>query len=517
MQRERISQAAGLVGLVLLALGAGLYAINSPLAMLTNALLIGGAVVLLLFVVLNIRVIGAFSRKRSSRYGANMVVMIVLFATVVVIVQALAARHSYRYDLTRNKRFSLAGQTTNIARGLDADVELYGFYQQSDPDRNRAQDLFEQYAHETSRIRYELIDPDRNPARTGAMGVSDYGTVIVQYGDKREQVTSISEETLTNAILKVTREEKKVVYFTLGHGEKDLSSQEPTGYSIMKEAIKNENYDIKSLSLFDEPAVPDDCQLLIIAGPTNDYFDSEITKIHEFLSKGGNALFLLDPKLSFPNIEDLLLRYRVILSNDVVVDPYSRIFGADYTVPVVTQYVDHPITRDIDVATFYPLARSVRIAPADVEGVTVQYLAQTGKSAWGETDLEGVRGGQAVRGEDDSPGPVSIGLIASRKFEDGQPSAAGQDESKVVVFGDSDFADNSAFRVSGNADLLLNVVNFLAEEKDLIAIRPKQGLGDRLFLTASQGRLVFLVSVVLLPVSVMGFGVSVFAKRRKLG
>ena len=517
MSKERITQTAGFLGLALLAMGAGLYAINSPKTALTHAFVLAGAALFLLYVALNIRVIATLLRRRSSRYGANMVVMIILFASIVVVVQALSARHSYRYDLTRNARFSLAGQTNNILRGLDSDLEIYGFYKQSDPNRSRAEDLFGQFAHETNHIRYELIDPDRNPTKTSTMGVTSYGTIVIRYGDKREQITAISEEALTNAVLKVTRDVEKVIYFVTGHGEKDLSSSEPSGYSIVKEAIENENYEVISLSLFDKPAVPADCHLLVAAGPKNDYFDSEITKISEYLAGGKNALFLLDPQLSLPNIGGLLARYRVVLVNDVVIDPYSRIFGTEYTVPVVTQYIDHPINRDIDVATFYPMARSVRIAPADIEGVTVQYLAQTGESAWGETDLEGIKGGQAVRGEDDSPGPVSIALTASKKYRDGLPSPSGPDESQIVVFGDSDFADNSAFRVSGNADLFLNVINYLAEEKDLIAIRPKEALGDRLFLTVSQGRLLFLVSVVLLPLSVMAVGVSVFVKRRKLG
>ena len=490
---------------------------TNPEPATTRTLLLAGAVLLVAYGGLNIRAIIAFFSKRSSRYGANMAMMIVLFVCIVVIVQALSVRHSRRFDVTRNKRFSLADQTLNILGSLENDVELYGFFKQASPERDRVQNLFDQYAHTTNRIRYELIDPDRSPTRTSEMDVKTYDTIVIQYGDRREQIASITEEALTNGILKITRDVRKVVCFVIGHGEKDPYSEKPSGYSIMREAIESQNYEVRILSLFDEPVVPEDCQLLVVAGPTQDYFDSEIAKVTGYLTVGKNALFLLDPQRSFPNLETLLVRYRVMLENDVVIDPYSRIFGTEYTVPVVTQYVDHPITRDIDVATFFPMARSVRLAPPDIPGVTAQYLARTGKTAWGETDLEAVQYGEAARGEEDSSGPVSIAMIASKKYQDGMPSEIGADESTSVVFGDSDFADNSAFRVSGNGDLLLNVVNFLAEEEDLIAIRPKPALGDQLLLTAAQGRLIFLISVVLLPLSVLGFGVSVFVNRRKLG
>ncbi len=517
MRRGRIAQVTGFLALILLVIWAALYAVNSPQTAVRSTLLLVGVALLVGYFVLNFRAFHAVFRTRSSRYGANMAVMIVLFTSIVVIIQALSARHGLRFDLTRNKRFSLAEQTINVTGTLQRDLELYGFYKQSDPDRERAKDLFAELSHVSSRIRFEFIDPDRDPAKTEAMGVTSYGTIVVRYGEKRQELTDLSEEALTNALLKVTRDAPKTIYFVVGHGEKDLTNEEPNGYAVLKKAVENENYGVKTVSLFDEPAVPDDCQLLVVAGPTTDYFESEMTKINEYLTKGRNALFLLDPRLALANIERFLGSYRVVLGNDVVIDPYSRLFGTEYTVPVVTQYVQHAITRDMDVATFYRMARSVRIAGDELDGVTVQYLAQTGKSAWGETDLEGVTAGQAVRGDDDLSGPISIALVATKKTPQPEPTAMGSEESQIVVFGDSDFADNSAFRVSGNADLFLNVINFLAEEEDLIAIRPKQGLGDRMFLTASEGRFIFLVSVVLIPASVIGFGISVFVKRRKIG
>jgi len=115
---------------------------------------------------------------------------------------------------------------------------------------------------------------------------------------------------------------------------------------------------------------------------------------------------------------------------------------------------------------------------------------------------------------------VAIAAIASKKLPPGgnQPSPApSTEQSKIVVFGDSDFAGNSSFRVSGNGDFFLNTVNYLAEEKDLISIRPKQSLGDRIFLTAKQGRFVFLLCVVLIPVSVLTLGTSLFIRKRKKG
>jgi ABC-type uncharacterized transport system involved in gliding motility auxiliary subunit len=515
--KERVYQVVLVIGLAMVVIGATLYAVNSEQRTLTYGMLIAGTSVLVLCGALNYRLIVTFVKKRSSRYGANMIVMIVVFTATLVIIQTLSIRHSYRYDLTRNKRFSLAEQTTGILDSLDQNVDLYAFYQKSAPDKPRAEDLLKRFAHRTTRFQYQFIDPDQRPQRAKDMGIVTYGTIVVEAGGTREYVKDLNEENLLNAIVRATRDEVKVVYFVRGHGEKDPVSDKPAGYSIAAEALEKENFEVKTVSLFDEDVVPEDCSVLVVAGPKRDFIESEIEKIKEYLRKGRNAFFLIDPQTDLPNIQGLLGTYKIVINNDAIVDPFSRVFGGDYSVPVVTAFENHPITRNFDVAVFFPTARSVGIAETDVEAVTVQYLAKTGKSAWGETNLDLIDRGQAVKDEEDYPAPLPIALIAVKRFEDGVPDSTGVDRSEVVVFGDTDFADNGSFRLSGNADLFLNVINYLAEEKDRIAIRAKRGLGDRLLMTESQGRFIFLISVVVLPLSVITFGATVFVRRQRRG
>jgi ABC-type uncharacterized transport system involved in gliding motility auxiliary subunit len=515
MGRQQISQVLGYAGLALLVVGAGLYAVNSPQRNLTYAAVASGLILLLAFAGLNWTVIVGYVGRRSSRYGANMAAAIVLFSCIVVIVQALAARHSVRYDTTRDKRFSLAGQTLNVLAGLERDLELFAFFATGTVERDYAESLLDQYAHHSTRIHYELIDPDQKPARAREFEVKTPGTTVVRYGKRSEHLTRISEDILTNTILKLTREEAKAVYFVWGHGERDISSQEAFGYSIMKSAIEKENYVGRAISLFEEQSVPEDCEVLVIAGPKKDYLAGEIAKIEDYLSGGGNALFMMDPVETLPLLEGVLTRYRALLEQDVVIDPFSRVSGRDFTVPVVREYVEHPITLPMNEVTLFPVARSVNISATDVTGVRAQYLMLASKSAWGEIDLDSFKRGTARMDDEDIAAPIALAMISTRTYENGEPMEGGADESKIVLFGDSDFAANSSFRILGNGDLLLNTINFLAEEKDLIAIRTKETLGDRLFLTASQGRFIFLLCVVLLPVAVISFGTTVFMRRRR--
>jgi ABC-type uncharacterized transport system involved in gliding motility auxiliary subunit len=515
--RDRLVQIIGFLGAALVFTGVALFAVNTGERGFAAGAFIAGLSLVIICGLVNHRRLLAFMSKRSSKQGANAVVVIVVFATILIIIQTISVRHSYRHDFTRNKRFSLAGQTMSVLDSLAEDVTAYAFYKKDSSDRFRAKGVFDQFAHRTPRFSYEIIDPDQKPQQAREMNIVAYGTTVVEAGGKREHIKSMSEENLLNAIVRATSGGVKVVYFILGHGEKDPASEKPNGYSIAAGEIEKENYEVRTVSLFEEESIPDDCVVLVSAGPRTDYLDSEIDKLRRWLYRGGNAVFLFEPRTDLPNLEALLANYRVTINNDAIVDPFSRVFGGDYSVPVVTEYGNHPITRDFDVATFFPTARSVSISEENKEAVTAIYLAMTGKSAWGETDLHLIENGQAVRSEGDNPAPVPIGLVSEKRLRDGVPDPLGPDQSAVVVFGDSDFGDNSSFRLSANSDLFLNIINYLAQEKDRIAVRAKEGLGDRLFLTASQGRFIFLVSVVLLPLAVIVFGITVFLRRRKAG
>jgi ABC-type uncharacterized transport system involved in gliding motility auxiliary subunit len=479
-----------------------------------------GILALAVFIFLNREAITLFSRKRSSRHGANMLVMILLFACIVIIIQALSSRHNARIDLTRNQRFSLSGQTTNLLDRLNKDIEIHAFFKRGSPDRQWAESFIKQYAHKSERVRPQFVDPDQNPQLAQDMGVTNYGMTVVKCGPRKELLTELNEGSLTNAILKVYRDTVKGVYIVKGHGEKNPRNKELNGYSFMSEAVEADNYSVYTISLLEVDSIPSDCYLLIIAGPENDYLPSEIDIIEEYLSRGRNAIIMIDPQTELPNVEALLARYNVALDNNIIIDHYSRRSGGDYRVPLVSEYENHPITRNFNESIFFPLARSVRIIEElQLGDVEARYLIKTGKFAWGESDMEGIRLGSAALGEEDVAAPVPIAVIATRKMAIADTSGTGgtSKTSTIIVFGDSDFANNSSLKILGNDDFLLNTVNFLAEEEDMISIRPKQALGDRVYLSPSQERFIFLVSVVVLPLIVIVFGTSIYMRRRKSG
>jgi ABC-type uncharacterized transport system involved in gliding motility auxiliary subunit len=459
---------------------------------------------------------------RNLRFGTNLVIAAVAVLGIIAVVEAISLRHSYRLDLTANKRYSLSPQSRQLLAELPQPVKATAFYQDTQTGREAAKDLLEQYAYYGKQFTYEFIDPDRNPGLAKHYGITSYGTIVLESGAKEEKVQSADEENLTNALLKVVREGKKVVYFLEGHGEHSLNNSERDGYAEAKRAIESQNYVVKSLSLLTEAKMPDDASILVIAGPHKDLLDPELTEITRFIDRGGKVMFLLDPE-GPQGLHKYLTDYGIQVVEGVVVDLVSRLFGADYLMPVITSYEQHPITKNFEVASFFPLALEVKTTDKMPERVSAQVLAKTSPNSWLKRDLEELKAELRAEGRPllnerlDEKGPLPVAAVATVTMRAEAGSAKEPKKARIVVFGDSDFASNNYLNLSGNRDLFLNTVSWLAEEENLIAIRPKDSGQFFTPVTANQEVLIFWLSMIVLPAVVIGSGVATYIWRRQRG
>jgi gliding motility-associatede transport system auxiliary component len=207
----------------------------------------------------------------------------------------------------------------------------------------------------------------------------------------------------------------------------------------------------------------------------------------------------------------------------VVVDLVSRIFGADYLMPVITSYEEHPITKNFEVASFFPLALEVKTTDKMPERVSAQVLAKTSPNSWLKRDMEELKAELRAEGRPllnegrDEKGPLPVAAVATVTARPEGASNKDPKRARIVVFGDSDFASNNYLNLSGNRDLFLNTVSWLAEEENLIAIRPKEGGQFFTPVTADQERLIFWLSMIVLPAVVIGAGVATYMWRRQSG
>ncbi|MEE9613806.1 MAG: Gldg family protein [Thermodesulfobacteriota bacterium] len=514
--KGRILPFIGLLGLLLMAVGGVSYAVIGEMTTPVAVLIWSGLLLALFFFYVYFPEIKDVISGRSARYGFNMVVMVGIFASILTMTALMSVKYKAQWDLTKSGRYTLSDQTLKILKGLERDVEAVAFYRSDERTRQEMEDLLEIYASRSSRFSYWFVDPDKKPGTADKYGVTSYRTTLMMSGANREAIGVESEERITNAILKVTKDETKKIYFLKGHGENSILNDRKEGYKAISESLGKERFEVEELLIIEAGGVPEDAAVLVVSGPKKELLPDELTAITAYVQGGGSALFMLDPR-TVPGVAGFLAGYGFHIGDDIIIDTLSQVFGANYLVPVVTTYEkDHPITEEFDLMTFFPLARSVSVQVTPEAGIYT--LMSSGDSSWGETDRESLEEGKAEYTEGtDRPGPVPLAaVITVEALKEGDAENEGKrmKYGKIVVFGDSDFVSNTHINLAGNRDLFLNTVSWLAEEADLIAIRKKTTGMTPVILTSTQGRLILWFGVVIPPTLVAVVGFAVFMRRR---
>ena len=450
----------------------------------------------------------------------------VAFIGILALVALIGQRHPLRLDLSEGKQYSISEQSQKIVEALKGDISIKGFFQEADPNREKTRDLLETYRYYSKKITYQFIDPDREPSLAKHYMIRTYGTLVLEGFGKTQTITTGDEESITNAILKLTQEKQRVVYFLTGHGDRDISNFDKDGYSTAKAAIEKENFLVKTLNLLEDPRIPEDAALVVVAGPQRALMSTEIEALRQYLAGDGSLMLLLEP-FSNGGLNDFLEHYGITISADIIVDTMSRVFGASYLIPVITEYSHHKITDGFNVACFFPTARSVKSADKVPPSVDITELASTSPYSWSETEFQfGQPEPPKFDETKDKKGPINVALIASvsnKPPSNGQKSdehgtVKGENpggQGQILVFGDSDFASNGYFNMQGNSDFFLNSVNYLGEQENLITVERPKTSGTPLTLSRSQSQLLFWVGLFLMPVVVLVSGLAVFRLRRK--
>ena len=522
---RRLIEIIGLLGVALVLSAAAVFFLEAEWQPYSRWLAWGGLVCTLVYMLGNWRETASIFAGRSVRLGTMSAASIVLVLAILAGINYISSREHKRWDLTAAGQFTLSPQSVKVLGSLDSPLALTVFAR--DADFSSYRDRLGQYEYASKQVKTEYIDPDKKPGPARQLGIQSFGTIAVQYKGRIERVTGKSEQDITNGIIKVVTGQERKVYVTQGHGEKDPGSSERTGYSAVAAQMTRDNYKVEKLPLAQAGQVPDDAAAVVVAGPRTDFLPGEIDALAAYLGKGGHVMLMLDPpdKADDPPLANLIAfahLWGMEVGRNVVVDisGVGRLLGTDETVPVAVNYPSHPIVQGLDTLTAFPLARSVTPVGGGVGGHFAQAFVETGSKSWAEADLKTLLSGGKVSFDEkkgDTRGPITIAAAASApvaapagKPDSGEPKP----ESRVVVFGDSDFGANFALGVSGNKDLFMNAVNWLAQQENLIAIRPREADDRRLTMTSGQQTQVVVLSLFLLPLAILGSGVYAWWRRR---
>jgi ABC-type uncharacterized transport system involved in gliding motility auxiliary subunit len=452
-------------------------------------------------------------RARQTKYGAYAAVYILVVLAIVVVANVLADRYNKSLDTTSNKQYSLSDQTKKIVSGLKQNATITYFNQSTRFQQGK--DVLDEYASLSPKIHIEYVDPDKNPQLARAAGIRDFGTAVVQIGDKKDTAKSVTEEGLTGAFIRVLKGTTRTVCFVAGSGEHAIDDTERDGLSQFKDVLAKDEYQAKAIDLLQKAEVPSDCTTLVIAGPTHDYQQSQVDAIKTYVENGGRAFFMLDPPIQFGRsqiaandaLTNLLASWGVTLDKDMILDlnPVGQLAGLGPQVALVTTYSSQPIVSGMrGSAVGFPLSRSMEIKNAGK--TSVEKLFDSSSSSLATSNLSSPE--VTVADPNNRKGPLTI--AAAGTYNTGKQNSQG----RFVVTGSSSWAANRFLGFNGNSDLALNTVNWLSSDEDMISIRPKQQEDRRITMTRAQLNLVRATSQFVLPLLVVLTGTMVWWKRR---
>jgi len=471
-------------------------------------------------------------QNRTVIYGGTSALAVLLVAGILLFIVVLGNRYSLRWDLTRYQSHSLSAVSRTLLKEVKKPLTMTVFLPEGSPERVQAQEVLELYTRANPRIQVKFLDPIRNPVRADEAGYRRPGNVLLEYEGREQLAEAAEEELLSEALRKVLQKERKHVYFLTGHGERS-GSQERRGFKTARKALETEGYQVADLNLLREGEVPKNAAVVIIAAPQKDLLPNEVEVLKSYLDRGGRIFILLEP---FHNagLKTFLAGYGVNLDNGIVFELNQLTTDRAILSPIVTQYNPHRITENFSLITLFPGPRPLFLN-RELKTVTLIPLVTTSGSSWekiGQEWKEGKVENQALYDpKTDKKGPFTLAALAEPR-SNGKPESAEQksaatepkkaDSQKsdnkrqayLAVFGDADFAADEFFNQLGNGDLFLNTVNFLAAEEKQIIIRQPEKKFEPLLLTGWKTVLIFMVSVILLPLVMLTAGVAAYLRRR---
>lgn len=462
------------------------------------------------YIILDVRSILGFFKSRHAKFGSNSLVLTLAVVGILVIVNLFIYNNDVAWDLTEDKVNSLATETIEILENLQLPVEATAYYTSS-TSSDTAETLLQNFERNANGLfTYEFINPYDDPVAANEAGITQDGTIILTVEGQTEEITSITEENLINAVIKLQNPEETVIYALTGHGEGDFLESGDYSLTVLEELMESKNYRVETLNLVSSPTIPDDAEAIFIVAPQVPLDQSEVDLISEYLAEGGSLILFSEPDFlteiadqTDPLADYLAESWGVTLGKDMIID--TSVDPSEYA--IANQYSDHDIMEQVDnYITFFPTSRSITLS--DVDDVSYDELVLTSSYSWAETDTEGILNDEADYDEDDIAGPVAVAVALENSSTD----------ARVVIVGDSDFANDTYVEYYANLDLAMGIVDWAAENEELISITSAEETERVLISPTNATKLaIILGGLVGLPLLVTATGIIIGVHRKRTG
>lgn len=468
-----------------------------------------------------------FQTKSMKIGGYSLLISVVVIAIAIVVNYFVGELPSTvtKFDVSDSEMFTISEQTEKIVSSVDQDVTIYLIAVSGEED-TRITEVLGRYEAMNDKIKVVYRDPalypnfvgnytDETLSANSIIVESSLRSRVISYEDIYVTDTSSyyttgsvsysfnAENMISSAINYVTTEDLPILYSLTGHGEMEIGTS-------LQESIDNENIEVKSLSLLETESVPEDCDCLLISGPTSDISEEEATAISAYLENGGRMLLFTDfTENTLTNLLGLMENYGVTGSNNVVFEGNS---DNSYMYPyyLLPTQGSHEITDPLINGNYHilqPLAHGITIQETYRSTLNITGLLNTTDSAYAKTDPNNAA---TLEKEDgDLDGPFYTGVAVSEAFDD--------KETRIVWFSSSSLLDQSinTFVSGANYNLVLNSIGWMCDREETISIRAVDLTQETLLVTDMQKNIWSVVLCFILPVSVIALGLIIWTKRRK--
>jgi ABC-type uncharacterized transport system involved in gliding motility auxiliary subunit len=452
------------------------------------------------------------TRRSRLLLRLQSLIFTVLFIAIIGMLAWLSTQYVYQTDWTSGARNTISDGSRRLLDAMDQPVQISAFVREDELTRNQIKDLIGTYQRFKDDITLEFINPDLAPERIRELGIASGGEIVIRYRDRIEKIQTLSERHLTNALLRLTRQDQRWIVFLTGHGERYAGGETNHGLGEFSQELERKGLNVQSINLV-ESEIPSNTNLLVLASPQTAMLPGEMHKLQSWIEKGGNLLWLGEPDTP-PGLEPLSEQLGIHFLPGTVVDATTQMFGIENpTFVVITGYPRHDISREMTTVTVFPEAAALETN--DSAAWNVVPLLTTLEHSW--TEVGEVAGEISFdSNEDERAGPLDIGVALTRSLaSETDEEDAGTPEQRVVVIGDGDFLSNTYLGNPGNLDLGLNIVRWLSHDDASIEIRVKSAPDTTLVLGRVAQAVIAIGFLIGIPLLLLLLGIGIWLRRRR--
>ncbi len=445
-----------------------------------------------------------------SRLRLQNLLFLLLFGALIGLLAWLSNRYVWQLDWTHGGRNTLSPASQTLLGRLAGSVHITVFARPDSARGGAVRILVDRYRRYKPEIEVSFVNPETAPGQTRALDIQQDGELSLEYQGRRERLTLPNEQNLTNALQRLSRQGERTVLFLEGHGERRPHGQANHDYGDFGREAEAIGLRLQELNLTRQPYIPRETAALAIASPQVALLPGEVQVILDYVTQGGNLLWLLEPNED-RGLQGLAEVLGVRPLPGVIVDADSPVLGiTDPTFIVVVDYGPHPATAGLRTLTLFPGAAALESHP--VNGWQPAELLLTQARSWTETGpLDRAPRFDPDQGERTGPHPIGAALSRPRASQSGDHSA----QQRVVVIGDGDFLANAWLGNGGNLALGLNLLNWLAQDDQLIAIPPKTAPDPSLNLSKTALAGIGIVFLLALPSALLTAGWLIWWRRQR--